>query len=481
MAGDDGLLARAAGGAPPDRMAAHSRSGERRFEGLRTCSMLAAMARSLFGTDGVRGLAGEKLTADLALALGRAATHLSAARAPRVLIIRDPRESGEMLASALAAGVAAAGGEAFLGGVVPTPAAPLAILRDGYDLGVVVSASHNPFHDNGIKFFGSDGDKLSDDAEEPIERALATPPAGAPEAFGRVGSVDGALDDYLAALHARFGGLDLTGARVLLDCANGATFEAAPMIFRALGAAVTVLADAPDGRNINAGCGSTHPEALQARMRASRFDIGFAFDGDGDRVLAVDNTGRVADGDELIALAAVHLKAAGRLSGDGVAMTVMTNFGFHRAMREAGIEVATTKVGDRYVLAGLRERGFTLGGEQSGHIIELGFAPSGDGIASALLTLEALGGRDLATARVFDPLPQQLVNVPVRGAATAVVEAPAVRDAVSLATGRLAGSGRVLVRPSGTEPLVRVMAEAPSPDQATAVVEEIAAAVRAAA
>src|SRR3954468_12185311 len=206
MAGDDGRAARAAGEAPPDRMAAHARSGERRFEGLRTCSMLAAMARSLFGTDGVRGLAGEKLTADLALALGRAATDLSAAHAPRVLIIRDPRESGEMLASALAAGVAAAGGDASLAGVVPTPAAPLAIARDGYDLGVVVSASHNPFHDNGIKFFGPDGDKLSDATEESIEHALAAPAAGAPEAFGRVREVDGALDGYLAALYLRFGG-----------------------------------------------------------------------------------------------------------------------------------------------------------------------------------------------------------------------------------------------------------------------------------
>jgi phosphoglucosamine mutase len=476
-----GARAGAAAGAPPDRMAAGARSGGRAAGAGRACSILAAMPRTLFGTDGVRGLAGEKLTADLALALGRAATDLSAARAPRVLIIRDPRESGEMLASALAAGVAAAGGDASLAGVVPTPAAPLAIARDSYDLGIVVSASHNPFHDNGIKFFGPDGDKLSDATEEAIERALAAPGTGARAAFGRVRDVDGALDGYLAALYLRFGGLDLSGVRVLLDCANGATFEAAPAIFRALGAKVTVLADAPDGRNINAGCGSTHPELLRSRMAASRYDIGFAFDGDGDRVVAVDRTGRVADGDELVALAAVHLKGAGRLRGDGVAMTVMTNFGFHRAMRDAGIEVTTTKVGDRYVLRALRERGLTLGGEQSGHIIELGFAPSGDGIASALLTLEALGGRDLAAARVFDPLPQRLVNVPVQGTAAAVVDAPVVRDAVSTATGRLAGSGRVLVRPSGTEPLVRVMAEAPSSRQAADVCEQVAAAVRAAA
>ncbi|MFL5890461.1 MAG: phosphoglucosamine mutase [Solirubrobacteraceae bacterium] len=440
------------------------------------------MARTLFGTDGVRGVAGEKLTADLALALGRAATTLSPARAPRVLIVRDTRESGEMLEAALAAGVSAAGGEAVLGGVAPTPAAAIAVAHGGYDLAAVISASHNPFHDNGIKFFGPSGDKLTDEAEEAIERELEAPTvaSGAP-AIGRVRRAGDTLDDYLSALRARFGRLDLTGMRVLLDCAHGATHRAAPAIFRDLGADVTVLGDRPDGRNINAGCGSTHPELIAEQIRAGGHDIGFAFDGDGDRVLAVDRTGRVADGDELVALAAVHLRAAGRLPGNGVAMTVMTNFGFHRAMRAAGIKVATTQVGDRYVLGALRDRGYVLGGEQSGHIIELGFAPSGDGIASALLTLEALAGRDLAAARVFEKLPQQLVNVPVRGAAAEVAAAPLVQAAVSRATGRLADSGRVLVRPSGTEPLVRVMAEAPSPELAGAVCEQIADAVRAAA
>jgi phosphoglucosamine mutase len=440
------------------------------------------MPRTLFGTDGVRGLAGEKLTAGLALALGRTATTLSPAPAPRVLIIRDTRESGEMLEAALAAGVSSAGGEAWLGGVLPTPAAPIAIKRDGYDLAAVISASHNPFHDNGIKFFGPDGDKLSDAEEEAIERALeADATTAGPAPVGRVQHAADMLEDYLAALRARFGGLDLAGMRVLLDCAHGATYQAAPQIFRELGADVTVLADQPDGRNINAGCGSTHVELLSEQVRAGGHDIGFAFDGDGDRVMAVDRTGRVADGDELIALAAVHLRRTGRLPGNGVAMTVMTNFGFHQAMRAAGIKVATTTVGDRYVLGALRDRGYTLGGEQSGHIIELGFAPSGDGIASALLTLEALAGRDLATARVFEKLPQQLVNVPVAGTAAAVASAPEVQAAVSRATGKLAESGRVLVRPSGTEPLVRVMAEAPSPELASDVCEQIAAAVRAAA
>jgi phosphoglucosamine mutase len=436
------------------------------------------MARIHFGTDGVRGVAGEKLTADFALNLGRAATELSRAAAPRVLIIRDTRESGAMLESALAAGVSAAGGTAWLGGVAPTPAAALAI--GSYDLAAVISASHNPYSDNGIKFFGPDGDKLSDVAEEAIERQME---AGGPAAtrFGDVRHLRGLLDDYLGALHARFGGLDLSGLHVLLDCANGATFAAAPAIFRELGATVDVLADAPDGRNINAGCGSTHVGFLSERIRAGGHDVGFAFDGDGDRLMAADRTGRVLDGDELVALAALHLRDRGRLPGDGVAMTVMTNFGFHRAMRDAGIRVATTPVGDRYVLAALRERGYTLGGEQSGHIIELGFAPSGDGIASALLTLEALAGRDLATARVFEKLPQRLINVPVGGAAASVAQSRPVLAAIALESGRLADSGRILVRPSGTEPLIRVMAEAPSSQQATAICEQIAAAVRAAA
>jgi phosphoglucosamine mutase len=434
------------------------------------------MARIHFGTDGVRGVAGEKLTADFALNLGRAATELSGAVAPRVLIIRDTRESGEMLEAALAAGVSAAGGTAWLGGVAPTPAAALAI--GGYDLAAVISASHNPYSDNGIKFFGPDGDKLSDAVEEAIERQMERGGA-ASTTIGRVRAVGGLLDDYLGALRARFGALDLSGLRVLLDCANGATFVAAPAIFRELGAIVDVLADAPDGRNINAGCGSTHSAFLSKRMHGGGYDVGFAFDGDGDRLMAADRTGRVLDGDELVALAAVHLRDRGRLPGNGVAMTVMTNFGFHRAMRDAGIRVATTQVGDRYVLAALRERGYTLGGEQSGHIIELGFAPSGDGIASALLTLEALAGRDLATSRVFEKLPQRLINVPVGGAAASVAQSRRVLAAIALENGRLADSGRILVRPSGTEPLIRVMAEAPSSQQAAAICEQIAAAVRA--
>ncbi len=438
------------------------------------------MARRLFGTDGVRGVAGEFLTAELTLALARAATARIAASCengrPRVLVIRDTRASGEMLEAAVAAGVAAAGGQALLGGVLPTPAAPLLVRRYRLDLGVVLSASHNPYRDNGIKFFGADGDKLSDAVEEEIEALLDAPP-DPPDEPGGVTTMHGTLEDYLRELHTRFAQLDLGGRRILLDCANGATYKAAPEIFRRLGAHVDVLADAPDGRNINDGCGSTHIDALAETMRAGNHAAGFAFDGDGDRVLAADRDGAVVDGDELIALAALHLRAQGKLPGGGVAVTVMTNYGFHQAMAQAGIEVATTAVGDRYVLEALRERGWALGGEQSGHVVELGFAPSGDGIASALLTLEALGDSDLAQRHAMEKLPQKLVNVrlPDRAAVERAAEGPELQAAIERESEALAGRGRVLVRASGTEPLLRVMVEAPSEQEADATCERLVA------
>ena len=403
-------------------------------------------------------MAGEFLTAELALSLGRAAAAITPSDAPQVLIVRDTRESGEMLEAALAAGIAAAGGHALLGGVLPTPGAALLVRRFELDLAAVVSASHNPYRDNGIKFFGADGTKLGEEQEREIERLVAA--AETEAANGRVRELHGAGGDYLRELHARFSELDLSGRSYLLDCANGATYLVAPEIFRRLGAHVEAIAAEPDGRNINAGVGSTHIEGLVERVRDGSFDAGFAFDGDGDRVLAVDSGGEVVDGDELIALAALHLRAAGRLPGDGVAVTVMTNYGFHTAMREAGIEVATTQVGDRYVLEALRERGWALGGEQSGHIIDTGFVPSGDGIASALLTLEALGDRDLADRDAMTKLPQRLVNVKV-GDRDALDGAKAVWEAVEGESQQLDGRGWVLVRPSGTEPVVRVMVEAP--------------------
>ena len=427
----------------------------------------------LFGTDGVRGVAGDYLTADLALALGRAAATIAEADAPQVLIVRDTRESGEMLEAALAAGIAAGGGHALLGGVLPTPGAAVLVRRHGFDMAAVVSASHNPYEDNGIKFFGSAGTKIDDAQEAEIERLVAE---GAPSGIGRVRELHGGAGDYLRALELRFRDLDLSGRRVLLDCANGATWQVAPEIFRRLGAEVDAVAVEPDGRNINRGCGSTHVEALAERM--DRHDVGFAFDGDGDRVLAVDRTGAVVDGDELMALAALHLRESGGLPGNGVAVTVMTNYGFHTAMQSAGIEVATTPVGDRHVLAELLRRGWGLGGEQSGHVIETGFVPAGDGTAAALLTLEALAGGDLAERQGMEKLPQRLVNVRVADR-DAIEGASEVWAAVEEESARLEGRGRVLIRPSGTEPLVRVMVEAPREEECQEIVDRLAKLVKA--
>jgi phosphoglucosamine mutase len=437
------------------------------------------VSRTLFGTDGVRGVAGDLLGPELAVALGRAAVGEAAARdgaRPQVLVVRDTRESGQMLEAALAAGVTAAGGDVLLGGVLPTPAVPLLLGRYGFDLGVVLSASHNPFQDNGIKFFGADGFKLSDAKEAAIEARLDREPGPSP-AIGRVRALHGTAEDYLRELQTRFAGLDLAGLDVVLDCAHGATHRVAPEIFRRLGATVTVIGAAPDGRNINADCGSTHLDTLVRAVVDGWHALGFAFDGDGDRVLAVDRTGAVVDGDELIALAALHLRAAGRLPGEGVAVTVMTNYGFHAAMRDAGIEVATTRVGDRYVLEALRERGWALGGEQSGHIIDMGFVPSGDGIASALLTLEALGGADLADRAAMRKLPQRLVNVPVADR-DATMRSQVLTRAVERESAALEGRGRVLVRPSGTEQLVRVMVEAPTAEEADAACRRLVEAVQ---
>ena len=429
--------------------------------------------RKLFGTDGVRGEAGTFLTAELALSLGRAATASLEASRPQVLIVRDTRESGPMLESALAAGVAEAGGDALLGGVLPTPAAAVLVRKLGLDLAAVVSASHNPYRDNGIKFFSARGTKLDDATEARIEAVLEAgpPPAGA----GHVRELGGGAEDYLRALRSAFP-LDLSGVKVALDCANGATHRVAPAIFERLGAEVLATAAEPDGRNINDGCGSTHLDNLKEHVVATGADIGFAFDGDGDRVLAVDRKGRVHDGDELIALLARGMAARGELDG-GVAVTVMSNYGFHRAMEEADIEVAVTKVGDRYVLDELREREWALGGEQSGHIIDTRFAATGDGIAAALATMRELAGRDLATVEAMEKLPQTLVNVAVADR-EAIAGATAVWDAVEREDAELEGRGRVLLRPSGTEPLVRVMAEAPTAEEAEAVCERLADLVR---
>jgi phosphoglucosamine mutase len=462
---------------------------------------VAEASRKLFGTDGVRGEAGTFLTAELATALGRAATESLEKHRPQVLIVRDTRESGPMLESALAAGIAAAGGDALLAGVLPTPAAAILVRRLGLDLAAVVSASHNPYRDNGIKFFSAAGTKLPDEVEARIEalmegggrvltrgggrvltrgggrvltRADGPPPAAEP---GRIEELRGGEDDYVRELAAAFR-IDLSGRKVALDCANGATYRVAPRIFEQLGATVVeAIGVEPDGRNINEGVGSTHVEALARIVAASdTAEIGFAFDGDGDRLLAVDAAGRVHDGDELIALAARGLASRGELGG-GVVVTVMTNFGFHQAMAEAGIEVAVTQVGDRYVIDEMLSRDWKLGGEQSGHIIASDIVATGDGIAAALLTMRELGDSGLADALPMEKLPQRLVNVEVADRES-LSGADAVWDAVEKESTALEGRGRVLLRPSGTEPLVRVMVEAPEADEADAVCDRLVALVR---
>lgn len=431
------------------------------------------MARKYFGTDGIRGNAESLLTDDLVARLGAAAVNVLGGAGTRMAILRDTRASGTRVERALAAGAVAAGADVKLAGVLPTPAAPILIERLGFELVAVVSASHNPWEDNGIKFFGAGGLKLTDQIELAIE-ALIDAPAAPASAAGAVSELHGAEDDYVRALLERYAELDLSGRKIALDTANGATYRVAPRVLAELGAEVTVIADAPDGTNINAGCGSTHLEGLAELVAAGSFDAGFAFDGDGDRVLCVDANATVVDGDEIIALAALHMQAQGRLGG-GVAVTVMTNYGFHNAMRDAGIEVEVTSVGDRYVLEALVAKDWSLGGEQSGHVIERGFVPTGDGTASALLVLEAMqaAGSSLAALIPMQKLPQKLVNVRVADR-EAVAGADAVWQAVAAANTELEGSGRVLVRPSGTEPLVRVMVEAPTIEHADRVCSELA-------
>jgi phosphoglucosamine mutase len=411
--------------------------------------------RRFFGTDGVRGPVGELLTPDLAVRLGRAAALDAEAARPQVLIVRDTRESGPMLEEALAAGIAAGGGDAMLGGVLPTPAASVLARRLSFDLAAVVSASHNPFGDNGIKFFNDRGTKLDDERELAIEGRMDDQTS---DRVGGVRTLEGAFDDYIRELRTAFQ-LDLSGLRIALDCANGATHRAAPVIFAALGADTLPMAVEPDGRNINADCGSTHPERLIELVRESGADIGFAYDGDGDRVLAVDGQGRLHDGDDLIALITLDLERRGELDG-GVAVTVMTNFGFMTTMEKAGIEVVQTQVGDRYVIEQLLERDWPLGGEQSGHIVWTDFTPTGDGIAASLLTLRSLQGRRLEDVEPFERLPQRLENVRIADR-SAIEGAGELWQAVEEENAKLDGRGRVLVRPSGTEPLVRVMVEAP--------------------
>ena len=399
------------------------------------------MARQYFGTDGVRGVVGEDLTPELVEKLGRAATLWS--EGGRVFVGRDTRGSGPELEEAFARGVVAAGGNAVLAGVLPTPAVALLAL----DLGAVISASHNPPEYNGVKLFDREGQKLTDAAEEEIEALLDEPPAREPGTIDHVGV---ATDSYLEHILERFGS-DLAGLSVVVDCANGAYSEIAPKAFEQLGARVQAIGSDPDGTNINVGYGATDLSTLQQTVTKSGADLGIAFDGDGDRMLAVDGRGEMVDGDQILAILMLALEV------ELVAVTVMTNLGFHRLAEEHGVRVVTTAVGDRYVLEALRREGGLLGGEQSGHIIYLNGHVTGDGLAAGLLLCGALQGRTLADAAAVMPrYPQAKANVRVTRR-----ELPqSVLDLVDRLNEELDGSGRVLVRPSGTEPVVRVLAEA---------------------
>ncbi len=443
------------------------------------------MAR-IFGTDGVRGLANVDLTAELALDLSVAAAHVLGeagvfeGHRPLALVGRDTRISGEFLEAAVVAGLASAGVDVLRLGVLPTPGVAYLTGSLGADLGVVISASHNPMPDNGIKFLARGGVKLDDVIEQAIEKRLQEPwrrPTGA--AIGRVSSYDAAITDYAGHLVRTTTQL-LTGLRVVVDCAEGAASEAGPMALRDAGADVTAIHAQPDGLNINDGCGSTHLESLQAAVLKDGADIGFAFDGDADRCLAVDASGAVVDGDQLLAILALALRDSGALKGDTVVATVMSNLGFVQAMKRESIGVRQTKVGDRYVLEAMKAGSYTLGGEQSGHIILSQYATTGDGILTALHVLErmAVTGSSLAElASVMTRLPQVLINVDRVDKSRADDDA-VLAAAVAEAEAELGDSGRVLLRPSGTEPLVRVMVEAASATDAQEIADRLARVVR---
>ncbi|HEY2096674.1 MAG TPA: phosphoglucosamine mutase [Pseudonocardia sp.] len=439
----------------------------------------------LFGTDGVRGLANAELTPELGMSVAVAAARVLAERdrshRPVAVVGRDPRASGEMLEAAVTAGLASAGADVLRAGVLPTPAVAYLVGELGADLGVMISASHNPMPDNGIKLFAEGGHKLADTVEDAIEARLYEPgnrPVGAE--VGRVRDLVDAGERYLGHLRlAGAGDTPLAGLRVVVDCANGAAAELAPEAYRRAGAEVIAIHAAPDGLNINDHCGSTYLDEVTGAVREHRADLGIAHDGDADRCLAVTADGATVDGDQIMAVLALALRERGELVEDTLVATVMSNLGLHLAMREAGITVRTAAVGDRYVLEELRAGGFALGGEQSGHLVLPAHATTGDGVLTALRLMArmAVTGRTLADlASVMVALPQVLINVRVTDKAT-VAAAAEVRDAVAKAEVELGDRGRVLLRPSGTEQLVRVMVEAPTRDLAERIGEQLATVV----
>ena len=440
----------------------------------------------IFGTDGVRGVANRDLTAELAVDLAVAAAHILgevgafADQRPTAVVARDPRASGEFLEAAVVAGLASAGVDVHRLGVVPTPGTAYLTSHLAADMGVMISASHNAMPDNGIKFLARGGLKLGDDLELQIEQRLEEPwdrPIGAD--VGRIGDSHAGVATYVKHL-VESTPRSLSGLTVVLDCANGAAYEVGPQVFEQLGARVIAIHAEPDGLNINENCGSTHLDDLQKAVVEHGADAGFAFDGDADRCLAVDRTGAVVDGDHILAILALAARDAGRLVDDTVVATVMSNLGFVQALEAAGITVVQTAVGDRYVLEAMRAGGFSMGGEQSGHVIMGDYATTGDGVLTAahLAARMAETGSTLAQlASVMTRLPQVLINVPEVDKARADSD-PTLLGEVAIATARLGGTGRVLLRQSGTEPLVRVMVEAATHEEAAEVAQHLAGVVR---
>ncbi len=423
----------------------------------------------LFGTDGVRGVANSQLTPKMAYRLGKAGAAVLGRYkhgSPLIVIGRDTRISGDMLENAFAAGVMSAGGNVIKAGVIPTPAVAFLVGEYGADAGTVISASHNPFEYNGIKFFNGEGFKLSDAVEDEIEDIILN---GAEETFApaeQIGTVScrEAESEELYVKHvAATADGDFKGLKVVMDCANGASYMTAPEVYRQLGAEVTVIADSPDGININDGCGSTHPERLQQAVLDTGADIGLAYDGDADRLIVADEKGRLVDGDKVICICAAMLKSKGMLKGNLVTGTVMSNLGFHKHLEAMGCKTVSTGVGDRYVLESMLETGGVIGGEQSGHIIFLDYATTGDGTLASVQFINAVKHFGRKVSELADEIilyPQVLVNARVKNENKSIyMEDKQIADAVRSLEDKMAGEGRVLIRPSGTEPLVRVMLE----------------------
>jgi phosphoglucosamine mutase len=424
------------------------------------------MARKLFGTDGIRGLANRfPITPDIAMKVAMAVglAFRNGGHRHRVVIGKDTRLSGYMIEMAMVAGFTSVGVEVFMTGPIPTPAVAMLTRSLRCDFGVMISASHNPYHDNGIKIFGPDGYKLSDEVEREIEALVEedlTPRLSGSADLGRAKRIDGVTDRYIEfAKRTLPRNMDLSGLRVVIDCANGAAYKVAPDALWELGAEVIRVGVDPDGYNINSGCGSTAPDLLAKKVHEVRADIGIALDGDADRVIIVDEKGHVVDGDQLMAVVARSFRDDGRLAKPGIVATVMSNLGLERHLGDLGLSLARTKVGDRYVVEHMREHGFNVGGEQSGHIVLSDYATTGDGLVAALQILSVVQKEGKPVSEVchrFDPVPQILKNVRAPGT---TLEADAVKAAIEAARARLGNQGRLVIRPSGTEPLVRVMAE----------------------